>query len=280
MKSGKRIAVLAALAATMSACLAAETPASSKNDKRLRVVNYDDSQVVTVNIIKGVGTRIMLARDEKIKAAAPGYAADCSKPEHLWCIVANTGDSEIYVKAKSDAREPNNLEVTTDKRAYSFDFILNPGFDRERDGMFRITFKYPADEAQAKAEAEAKKVAEAKLETMNKPRNWNYTMQVMPGSDVVAPSRVFDDGRFTKLTFPANRSMPEVFVVEADGSESIPPSHVEKDTIVLHRVYKRLVLRLSKYVVGIWNEAYDPDGVPPEEGSTVKGLKRVVRSQE
>ncbi len=222
----------------------------------------------------------MLARDEKIKAAAPGFGADCLQKEHDWCIVANVGDSDVYVKAKSGAKEPNNLELTTDKRVYSFDFVVDPAFKRETDAMFRVTFKYPADEAQAKQAINSKAALADKLEEMNKPKNWNYTMQVLKGSDIIAPSRVYDDGRFVYLTFPNNRLMPEVFIVEDDKSESLPTSHVEKDTLVVHRVYKRLVLRRDNAVVGIWNEGYDPDGLPPSDGTTIDGLKRVMRGAE
>jgi type IV secretion system protein VirB9 len=30
-------------------------------------------------------------------------------------------------------------------------------------------------------------------------------------------------------------------------------------------------------VVGIWNEAFDPDGVPPAQGTTVNGVERDLR---
>lgn len=264
----------------ISEALSAETPIPGKADSRLREIEYKLDQVTTINILKGVGTRIMLARDEKIVAAAPGFGSDCNEKTHNWCIVANIDESDVYVKAKSGALEPNNLEVTTNKRVYSFDFILNPDFKRDRDAMFRVTFKYPADEIKAKAETQSKASLEAKLEEENKPKNWNYTMQVLPGADIIAPSRVFDDGNFMRLTFPNNRQMPEVFVIEPDGSESIPSSHVEKDTIVVHRIYKKLVLRLGNSVVGVWNESFDPDGTALVDGTTVKSLKRINRGQE
>lgn len=277
--TGRIVCIMAGLL-VCSAAVAAELPAAGKADKRLREIVYREDQVTTVQIIKGVGTRIMLARDEKIKAAAPGFGADCMVKEHDWCIVANVGDSDIYVKAKSGAREPNNLELTTDKRVYSFDFVIDPAFKRETDAMFRVTFKYPVEEAQAKRAVNVKEALADKLKEISKPANWNYTMQVLKGSDIIAPSRVYDDGRFMRLTFPNNRLMPEVFVVEDDGSESLPTSHVENDTIVVHRVYKKLVLRRDAAVVGIWNEAYDPDGLPSHDGTTVEGLKRVIRSSE
>jgi type IV secretion system protein VirB9 len=264
--------------------LAAEVPNPLAADSRLREVVYNANQVFQITVRKGVATHIVLDRNEKITKAAPGFGSDCEKAESTWCIVADVGDNSIHVKPKSTASEPNNLELTTDKRLYSFDFVLAKSKVRDSDSMFRVTFKYPdevtKEDTRAKDAAEKKATIENRLNSKPEPRNFNYAMQVMPGSDVIAPSMAYDNGRFTYLKFPNNREMPEVFAVAPDGSESLVDSHVDdNDTVVVHRVYKRLVLRLSKQVVGIWNDSYDADGVAPKDGVTVEGLKRVMRGQ-
>jgi type IV secretion system protein VirB9 len=105
-------------------------------------------------------------------------------------------------------------------------------------------------------------------------------MQVMSKSDDIAPTAAWDDGRFTYLRIPNNRRMPAIFRVADDGTESVVDRHVDGDTIVVHEVAKRFVLRLSNEVVGIWNDAYDMDGVSPRDGTTVTGVKRVLRSHD
>ena len=87
-----------------------------------------------------------------------------------------------------------------------------------------------------------------------------------------------DDRRFTYLRIPNNRRMPAIFRVADDGTESVVDKHVEGDVIVVHEIGKRFALRLAEEVVGIWNDAYDMDGVPPHDGTTVNGVKRVLRS--
>jgi len=109
-------------------------------------------------------------------------------------------------------------------------------------------------------------------------RNASYSMQVMPHSDDIAPVAAWDDGRFTYLRIPNNRRIPAIFRVSEDGSESVVDRHMEGDVIVVHELAQRFVLRLADEVVGIWNDAYDMDGVPPEDGTTVGGVKRVLRS--
>jgi type IV secretion system protein VirB9 len=224
-----------------------------------------------------------LAKDEKIKSAAPGFGADCKDDAMDWCIVADVGANEIYVKAKSRAKEPNNLEVTTDKRVYSFDFVLDKNFKRDVDGMFRVTFVYPEEAKKVDKEAVAAALVQERLDGKTKPRNWNYAKEALPGSEGIDPVMAYDDGRFTYIKFKGNQEMPDVKAVDASGAESQVDSHIEgesKDTLVVHRVAKRLVLRLGKQVVGIWNDGFGDPGVTAPDGVTVEGLKRVVRGQQ
>jgi type IV secretion system protein VirB9 len=39
------------------------------------------------------------------------------------------------------------------------------------------------------------------------------------------------------------------------------------------------VLRAGSAVVGLWNEAFDADGKPPDAGTTVPGVRRVLRGE-
>ena len=41
-----------------------------------------------------------------------------------------------------------------------------------------------------------------------------------------------------------------------------------------------MVLRLGNAVVGIYNDSFDPDGVPANQGTTVPGVKRVIKAGE
>jgi len=47
---------------------------------------------------------------------------------------------------------------------------------------------------------------------------------------------------------------------------------------VADRVARRFVLRLGGSVIAIINEAFDLDGVPPVDGTTVPGVARVLRT--
>ncbi|MFL9989181.1 TrbG/VirB9 family P-type conjugative transfer protein, partial [Paraburkholderia sediminicola] len=184
-----------------------------------------------------------------------------------------------YLKPQLAAHD-SNLEIRTDRRSYSFDLVVLPLKARfgNHDEMYRVTFNYP-DEMKAQAHAEtAAEIVAQRLAQTPVVRSSRYSMQVMPHSDDISPTAAWDDGRFTYIRIPDNRRIPAIFRVADDGTESAVDRHMEDDTIVVHEVAKRFVLRLGDEVVGIWNDAYDTDGVPPHDGTTVMGVKRVLRS--
>ena len=244
------------------------------DDSRVRHVVYRADEVVCVQAQRGFATHIALDPHEQIQVVAPG-------DRDGWQVVANKGDHDVYLKPQLAAHD-SNLEIRTDRRSYSFDLVVLPlrAKFRNRDVMYRVSFIYPDDaKAQAHANTDAALV-EQRLALPPVVRNAHYSMEAMPHSDDIAPTAAWDDGRFTYLRIPNNRRMPAVFRVADDGTESVVDRHVQGDTIVVHEVAKRLVLRLAGEVVGIWNDAYDMDGVPPHDGTTVSGVKRVLRSHD
>lgn len=255
-------------------------------DARLRTITYDTARVVPINVQVGFAVQIVLGLDEHIEAAGTGLNSHCEDPAATWCVVARKGEHNIYINAHAGAA-PTNLFVQTDRRNYSFDLSLLPdGRGGQFKRVYRIAFAYP-DEAAARqagqraAEEAVQRLArdeaalKARQDAPPVARNWNYTMQALPGGEAIQPTTMFDDGRFTYLKFPNNREIPSVYMVSEDGSESLLQWHVEHDMLVVHRVAKRFVLRDGNAVVGLWNEAYDADGVAPSRGVTMPGVERV-----
>jgi type IV secretion system protein VirB9 len=102
-------------------------------------------------------------------------------------------------------------------------------------------------------------------------------MQVLKGAQDIAPSLVFDDGKFTYFRFANNREIPTIFFISPQGEEARINFEMVGDLAEVQRMGRRFVLRLGKAVVGVWNEAFDPDGVPPFEGTIVNGVERDLR---
>ena len=260
-------------------------------DPRLREVFYDHQSVVTVFVKRGVVTDIVLDANEAITDVASGLGSDCAKPDSSWCVAAQPGGRHLFVKPKSTAGAPNNIAVVTDRRTHSFRFVVLAGRDA-RQPVYRLLVKLaipalPPISSQTTpittlvAEPVPLSAAELIKERLTaEPQlvNSSYSIAEGKNSEDIVPTLVFDDGRFTYLKFPNNREVPAIFHVLPDGSETVVNARMEGDLLVADRVSRRLTLRAGTAVVGVWNDAFDVDGVPPAYGTTVSGVDRVLRS--
>jgi type IV secretion system protein VirB9 len=294
MACGPAVAALAALVtlAAPSANAADGQPA----DPRLREVLYDPRAVVTVPVKRGVVTLVVLDADESITEVAAGLGGDCSKTDAAWCVAAQPGGRNLFVKAKRSASAPNNLAVVTDRRTHAFRFVVLADSDPKAP-VYRLLVRasvVPAPQptrltlrdampamvlpAAPPAPSPREVVAE-RLQAKAQVRNTNYAIAEGAGSEDIVPALVFDDGRFTYFRFPGNREVPAVFHVLGDGSETLVNARMEDDLLVVDRVSRRLMLRSGSAVVGIWNDAFDLDGLPPTDGTTVPGVQRSFKAE-
>lgn len=256
-------------------------------DARIVNMKYSDSGVFAVHVLTGFAVQIVLDRAEQIISAGTGLNSHCDDESAQWCVVAEAGSRDIFINARAGAKR-TNLFVKTTLRNYSFD--LEPVGTAARHAMYRLQFDYQSslDQPQqvwSKPVARAALAIEPQVTVPESPgrsiRNANYTKQANRTGDGIAPLSMWDDGRFTYLTFPNNRLFPAVYKVLDDGSESPVPFHAEDGGLmVVHEVDRRFVLRDGTAAVGLWNEAYDPDGVPPHNGTTVDGVSRTMKNRE
>jgi len=296
------------LLALMAVTLACSVPApfiaadNLLGDPRLREVIYDPRAVVTVPVKRGMVSLIVLDPDETITEVAAGLGGDCTKADAAWCIAAQSGGRNLFIKAKSTAGAPNNLAVVTDRRTHSFRFVVLPDAD-PRPPVYRLAVKAPAPTPiRARVlplETPSTSPSVAALPVMPRPPsppspqaivaerlqakpqvlNSNYSVSEGENSQDIVPTLVFDDGRFTYFRFPGNREVPAVFHVLGDGSEALVNTRMDDELLVVDRVSRRLMLRAGSAVVGVWNEAFDIDGVAPTGGTTVSGVQRALRAE-
>ncbi|MBT9491652.1 MAG: TrbG/VirB9 family P-type conjugative transfer protein [Paucibacter sp.] len=262
-------------------------------DPRLREITYDPHAVVTVPVKRGVVTLIALDADEAITEVAAGLGGDCSKPEAAWCIAAQPGGHHLFIKPKSLADTANTLAVVTDRRTHSFRLVVLADGDA-RPPVYRLVVKAPvARRADAVAQPmftlpalpplppkpTQQELITERLQTQPTVLNAAYSLAEGAGAQDIVPTLVFDDGRFTYLRFPGNRDVPAVFHVLGDGSETLVNARMEDDLLVVDRVSRRLMLRAGSAVVGVWNDAFDLDGLPPNGGTAVPGVQRILQAK-
>lgn len=285
---------LTGFTAILGLAVSGATAAAEPADPRLREVIYDPRAVVTVPVKRGVVTLVVLDADESITEVAAGLGGDCAKAESAWCVAAQPGGRNFFVKAKSSASAANNLAVVTDRRTHTFRFVVLSDGD-PKPPVYRLVVKAPARVAPATRLAPRdmaplvalpvvpsppppQQVVAERLQAKPEVMNTQYSVAEGAGSQDIVPTLVFDDGRFTYLRFPGNREIPAVFHVLGDGGETLVNARMEDDLLVVDRVSRRLMLRAGSAVVGLWNEAFDLDGRSPGDGTTVPGVQRVLRA--
>lgn len=299
--------------ATLAACVwitgshafASPSPA----DPRLREVTYSAQTVVSIPVRRGVVTHIMLDEDESILEVAAGLGADCARAETAWCVAAQAGNRHLFVKPKSTATAANNLAVVTSRRVHAFRLEVLSDADT-RPAVFRLMVRAPQPSAPNKASlmtaaprltagswlepitdpmlskpaatkpnaSSSRELVAERLKAKPQALNTRYSFAEGDNSQDIVPTLVFDDGRFTYLKFPGNRELPAIFHVLGDGGEALLNTRMEDDLLVIDRVARRLMLRAGNAVVGLWNDAFDLEGKPPMQGTTVPGIERALKS--
>lgn len=266
-----RVALAVLLAVTLTFSVhAEETPASSPQDARVRFVDYDENDVVRIIGHYGYSTHVSLAAGETVTSVALG--------DSLAWEVAPV-ENHLFVKPREEDARTNMTVLTSRGRAYTF-FLetVNKRSGQKvvaTDLFFRVTFRYPEDEKAKALKVDEEAVARKLLaDTQRSIRNINY---FACGSDDVNPDQAFDDGRFTFLRYAGSREMPAVFVVNSDGTEALVDTHVEADTIVVHRVAERFVFRRGGTVGCIVNKSFDPQGVETLSGTVDEDVVRIVK---
>ena len=277
-----RLNGLLLLGAMFAASVNAQPVAAAQRaaaDPRLRTVVFAADSVVDVPVRRGQITQIVLGDDEQIVGVpVSGKGANCADETHTWCVAKQGRD--LFVKPKSGAT-PTNLIVVTDRRRHAF--LLHP-VDGAGLALMRLTVAAPVvprpvQVASAPPPPTAKELIDGRWQAKPAVRNSAYSVATGKDSDDIVPVMVFDDGTQTYFSFPNNRPIPTVFQIAPDGSEEMVNARMDADDLlVADRVGRRFVLRLGQSVAAIINDAFDLDGVPPKDGTTVLGVARVVKS--
>ena len=244
--------------------------------QRIMVLDYDeDAQDKSIPILtkRGFVTQIDFGKGETIESlGGTSQAAALTGDADGWIVVGRKGDRHIYLKPKSEAY-PSNLLVVTNRYNYAFELRILPDESRS-DGVWRLSFRYPND-GLSNAEVRANQVAYA-LGSPTEKRNLKYRIELIRGNGDILPKKAWDDGRFTYIAMGNNHEIPAAFKLDGNDGESTVNMHTEGQLLVIHEVARRFLLRLDKQEVGLWNEAFDPDGMANTTGTASSEVVREV----
>ncbi|PZQ77698.1 MAG: P-type conjugative transfer protein VirB9 [Variovorax paradoxus] len=250
--------------------LAATIPPTGKVDARVRAVNYNPEDVVSLQGYVGYQIHLQFAEGEEFVNLGSGDNA---------AFDVGAERNHFFIKPK-EARASTNLTVLTNRRAYHFDYTVSanaPKGAAARRMVYSIRFAYPEEEARALAvEAERRRAESRMNQAPDRPRNTNYWFC---GSDSLKPMSAYDDGVQTRLRFQARSEFPAMFVQNDDGSESLLNFNVEADEVVIHRVARRLVLRRGQLVGCVVNQSFAGGGARTPTNTNAPGVHRTTAGE-
>jgi len=288
-----RIAIAAALVTALSASpvMALNEKSNSPYDYRIKTVVYNPMDVVELDGVVGLQTHIQFAPDEVYVTHNFGLADG-------WALTYK--DNNVFIKP-TDELSDTNLTVVTNKRVYYFllryigtnevkgadgkvteTFIKTPWSMRK--ATVGVIYKYPFEDMKAaNKKLEERRVREALAKASNGPFNIAYTRSDEAASVDIRPAHIWDDFSATYFEFPPNATMPNIYVIGADGKETIPPTHVEgeySNIIVAETTAREWRVRLGDRVVGVVNGGYNPALGASKTGTKSPEVKRVLKGGE
>lgn len=221
------------------AALLAASAAPALADSRLVSHRYNAEQVVRIQGQIGVQASVAFAEDEHIENVAIGDSAS-------WQITPNKRANLLFVKPLSP-RARTNMTVVTDRRTYFFDLVAAPG----SSPLYVLRFTYPDEPkppvqaAGAMSAEEAQALAGPPPEAPIDPATLNFAWRTK-GKAALLPSRIYDDGNATYLTWPAKASLPAMQIRNEKGVEGPVNFAVRGEVIVVEGVPDLIVLRSGK----------------------------------
>ena len=269
MKKSIHILLICLIAsASPLAVYALKTPTPFTYDVRVRGVTYNPHDIVQVETVIGVATHIVLEEDER-------YITHAFGDSEAWAFT-NQGN-HYFIKPKEDDAS-TNLTIITDRRTYYFRL----GYHETNDAlaMYGVVFLYPDTDKKQTNKIARRLEVEQGFTGMHAGHNLSYTMS---GDTDIAPVNAWDSGEFTYFKFAGTRDIPGIYMVDADGKESIVNRNVTgvvNDVVVVHKINSKWILRLGRRALAVFNEAYDVEGVASITGTRSPAVLRVIKEDD
>lgn len=220
-------------------------PATAQ-DARLVERLYDPAKVVRIDGRTKVQATIAFAEDERIENVAIGDS-------EAWQVTPNKRANLLFIKPLSPAAR-TNMTVVTDRRTYLFDLIASP----KAQPIYVLRFTYPPEPEQeqpvlAGSANAAEMAAATDPYAVVDPAQLNFDW-ARKGDRNLLPSRTYDDGNATFLTWPDGQPVPAILIKDHEGTEGPVNFTVRGNVIVVDGVPAEIVLRSGDSLATLVNE--------------------------
>lgn len=219
-------------------------------DNRVQYFNYNANDVYTINTHIGKASLIQLENGESVDDEASALGMGDAES---WSLAVK-GNNIIFKPIK--AQPDTNIVLVTNRRTYAFD-LRNV---ETAAPTYIARFIYPEVATDASAKPEEKSVpatlqqvgvtVEGQTVWIDGKYNMDYHYR---GDRALKPTNVWNDGKFTYMSFNHGGDLPAIYRVLPDNSEMLVNQHIEKDTVVLQEISPVYRLRFGRQVGDVAN---------------------------
>ncbi|VVN22409.1 Type IV secretion system protein virB9 [Pseudomonas fluorescens] len=265
--SNQKLSLAALALAVCGLSQAAEVPKGSSYDSRIQYVMYNPDEVVVIKTRAGNSTLVQLQADEYL-VDLPAGGLSMGDTE-AWTL--GVRGNNIFLKPKGPFPD-TNINLVTNKRTYAISLVNVD--DTKVKTAWQVRYRYPAEPValQSAGKGSAPAVSEP---CSDGPKNLNWFKY---GDQSLAPTEVWDDGRFTCMRFPTSKALPAPYRYspETELKEALPNFNWNEDVLVIHEVNEEFRLRLGTKVLGIKTDSLKPAAY--NQKMTTTGEFRVKRN--
>lgn len=208
--------------------LAVAVPAAA-SDARLVTRAYNSDEVVRIEGRLGVQASVIFGEGEHIENVAVGDSTS-------WQITPNKRANILFIKPLN-ARARTNMTVVTDRHTYLFDLRITDA----ASPLYVMRFTYADDLSKPGEQARSDGLIARPVNPV--PLNFAWKSR---GKAKLLPSRVYDDGTATYLSWAPGVSLPAILIRNDRGAEGPVNFAVRDGLIVVDGVPGLIILRSGR----------------------------------
>jgi len=235
-------------------------------DARLRVVEFRPNVVLSLTGFVGYHIHFQFAPDERFVSLGAGDSA---------ILDVGAEANHLLLKPKQPTAG-TNLTILTNRRVYFIDFRALARQPQPAEAVYSVAFRYPEPNTASDSPG-TNSTLSAALAAPPPVVNRDYWFC---GSPILRPAMAVDDGIQIRLTFPPRAELPAIYARAPDGAETLVNTHVENDTVVVHRLAERLVLRRGGLVGCVINRGINTLARRAGSGTVNETIERTTPGSE
>lgn len=242
----KEIVMTLMMLMPLSIAFAEQQPAGHPHDGRVKIVNFDENNVVAFKGTPLTSTQLLFGLDEVVLNIDSG-------DKMVWSVKTNARTPNMVFLKPTKFGLNTNITVVTNKHNYYFHATSSSESTSARDQTYTIKFRYPEEERARLHAINEEKRQQAALNHFKAPevRNSDYRFS---GNKQIMPAHVFDDGTFTYFELRKNQPAPAIFAIDnKQGKESIVNTRREGNYLVVQRLAPQFTLRNGDIVASVFN---------------------------